>query len=83
MVFPGEWTHPDNVDVEFSRYPLPRDIDIYSRLLLPHSPTSVTQLATPTIVRWWETILGENVDTGMPKSDSGFYREFLVFLADF
>ena len=61
----------------------PRGIDIYSRLLLPHSPTSVTQLATPTIARWWDEILGENVDAGMSKSDSGFGRDFLVFLADF
>ena len=31
----------------------PRGIDIYSRLLLPHSSTPVTQLTTPTIACWW------------------------------
>jgi len=29
--------------VQFSRYTLPRGDDIYSRLLLPHSSTTVTQ----------------------------------------
>ena len=74
---------PDDIDVQFSRYPLPRGIDIYSRLLLHHSSTPVTQRATPTIARWWDAILGENVDAGIPKSDSGFGRDSLAFSADF
>ena len=66
-------------DSEFPRYPLPRGIDIYSRLLLPHSSTPVTQLATPTIARWWDDILVENVDIGMPKSTVDFAGISLYF----
>ena len=68
MVFSGECSHPDKSDVQFSRYPLPRGIDIYSRLLLPHSSTPVTQRATPTIARWWGDDFGENVEVGMAFS---------------
>ena len=34
---------PSYIEVQFSRYTLPRGDDIYSRLLLPHSSTPVTQ----------------------------------------
>ena len=79
MVAEKLYPPPDDIDVQFSRYPLPRDIDIYSRLLLHHSSTPVTQLTTPTIARWWDEILGENVDAGMLKADSGFCLDFLAF----
>ncbi len=64
VVLPGERPQPSNVDVEFPRYPPPRGIDIYSRLLLPHSSTPVTQLTTPTIARWWGCDSGRDVDVG-------------------
>ena len=34
---------PNYIEVQFPWYTLPRGIDIYSRLLLPHSSTPVTQ----------------------------------------
>ena len=68
MVAEKDYPPPDDIDVQFSRYPLPRGIDIYSRLLLPHSSTPVTQRATPTIARWWGDDFGENVEVGMAFS---------------
>ena len=67
-------------DSEFPRYPLPRGIDIYSRLLLPHSSTPVTQRATPTIARWWGRRFWARMPmSGMPHAGNGFCRDFIVF----
>ena len=53
---------PNYIEVQFSRYTLPRGDDIYSRLLLPHSSTTVTQQQLQQLRVGGGDDSGENLD---------------------